>query len=233
MLRNLLKKIKRSFVKTSITDKELARLIDKENPIILDIGCNDGSDTFRFLNLFKKAQVYCFEPDPRARKRYKAKISDTRAKLFSCAISGSDGFADFYVSDVINSPKYPEGWDLSGSIRKPKLHLQLYPWCKFNKKIKVQTKKLDTWCKEEGINFIDFVWADVQGTESDLIKGGIGALRRTRYLYTEYSNQELYEGQINLAEILRLLPEFKIVRKYPNDVLLKNKHYDPSINSGS
>ena len=41
---------------------------------------------------------------------------------------------------------------------------------------------------------IDLIWADVQGAEADLIEGGTEALRRTRYFYTEYNNQELIRG---------------------------------------
>jgi len=221
MLISFFRKIKRTVAPSRITDKELVRFINKDNPVILDIGCNDGTDTLRFLNLFKNARIYCFEPDPRARKRYESKVVDSRAKLFNCAISDIDGMTDFYMSD--GREKYPEGWDLSGSIRKPKLHLELYPWCKFNKTIRIQTKKLDTWCMEEGIDSIDFIWADVQGAEVDLIRGAATSLARTRFLYTEYSNLELYAGQINLPKMIKLMPNFKLARKYPNDVLLKNK----------
>ncbi|MEN9248224.1 MAG: hypothetical protein Q6L50_08560 [Gloeomargarita sp. GMQP_bins_120] len=37
----------------------------------------------------------------------------------------------------------------------------------------------------------DFIWADVQGAEVDLIQGGLQALANTRYFYTEYANTEL------------------------------------------
>jgi hypothetical protein len=53
--------------------------------------------------------------------------------------------------------------------------------------------------EENDISFIDFIWADVQGAEEDLILGGLDTLRkRTKYLFTEYNNSEMYEGQINL-----------------------------------
>ncbi|MHC5673024.1 FkbM family methyltransferase [Nostoc sp.] len=224
-------------------------LIGKDNPVILDIGCNDGSHTMKFLELFNEAKVYSFEPDSRAIERYRNKVKDKRAKLFDIAISDIDGTTEFYVSgtnpdsDLPESPpensedlleKVPEGWeglreklsqgwDESGSIRKPKLHLQVYPWCTFNEKIEVKTKKLDTWCQEEEIQFIDLIWADVQGAEINLIKGGSTALKHTHYFYTEYSDLELYEGQINLKELLELLPDFELLYRYSDNVLLKNK----------
>lgn len=207
----------------------LPELLGKDNPVILDIGCNDGSHTQRFLSLFKEAKVYSFEPDPRAQERFRKQVTDERAKLFEVAISAMDGTTDFYMSGGYHSEecreRLPEGWDLSGSIRKPGDHLQVHPWCTFDKIIKVRTQKLDTWCREEGIEAIDFIWADVQGAEVDLIEGGQAALARTRYFYTEYCDRELYEGQVNLQTILKLLPDFDVLNRYENDVLLKNKQY--------
>ena len=52
---------------------------------------------------------------------------------------------------------------------------------------------------------IDFLWADIQGAEGEMIRGGQKALSATPFLYTEYSNDELYEDQVSLCEILGLL----------------------------
>ncbi len=45
----------------------------------------------------------------------------------------------------------------------------------------------------------------------------------TRYFYTEYSNQELYEGQLDLQRIINMLPGFEVVEIFNNDVLMRNK----------
>ncbi len=67
---------------------------------------------------------------------------------------------------------------------------------------------------------------DVQGAESDVIAAGRQTLGNTRFIYTEYSDKELYEGQLSLQAILDLLPSFEVVTKYPRevegDVLLRN-----------
>ena len=63
---------------------------------------------------------------------------------------------------------------------------------------------------------------DVQGAEGDVIKGASKTLQKTRFLYTEYNNNELYEGQPFLKSLLALLQSFKVVTRYPEDVLLKN-----------
>ena len=144
-----------------------------------------------------------------------------------------DGKTTFYQSSGLPPPELgnwakrwednQEGWDLSGSIRKPKEHLDATPWCTFPDTIEVETKRLDSWLHEqEDIDTIDFIWADVQGAEADMISGGQEALARTRYLYTEYSNREIYEGQSDLRELLAMLPDYEIIYRYPHDVLLRN-----------
>jgi FkbM family methyltransferase len=206
----------------------LQRLLGKEDPIILEIGCNDGAHTQWFLELFSEARICCFEPDPRARERFRNRMGgiEGKVRLFDVAISDNDGETEFYLSDGLPDERlakdYPAGWDQSGSIRKPKKHLEVFDWCRFDKTIRVQTRKLDTWCREEGIERVDFIWADVQGAEADLIRGGRVTLEKTRYLYTEYSNDELYEGQLDLKGLLALIPDFRVVCRYNGDVLLTN-----------
>ena len=72
----------------------------------------------------------------------------------------------------------------------------------------------------------DSIKLDVQGAELDIFRGGKNALSKTRFIYTEYSNIEIYEGQANLPELLKHLKNFKIIIRYQNDVLLKNTQFD-------
>ncbi|MFA5914069.1 MAG: FkbM family methyltransferase [Burkholderiales bacterium] len=217
--------------------EELRRLLGKPDPVILDIGCNDGTHTLMFLRLFARARVFAFEPDARARRRFEATVRDARARLFATAIGAVDGVAAFYPSDGAPSAEWaarlPEGWDFSGSIRKPKQHLDIHPWCRFGQKTEVALTRLDSWAKAQDIGEVDFIWADVQGAEEDLVEGGRETLNRTRYFYTEYSNRELYEGQANLAQLLGMLPDFELVHRYQGeihryqgDVLLRNRRFD-------
>jgi FkbM family methyltransferase len=210
-----------------LTMEELRALLGKNDPVILEIGCNDGMHTQKFLDTFAGARVYGFEPDERARRRFQAAVHDPRAQLFATAVGAIDGVTTFYPStgapDAEWAAKLPEGWDISGSIRVPKEHREVHPWCHFGPGMDVAVTRLDTWAKTHAQEHIDFIWADVQGAEGDLIAGGRKTLAKTRYFYTEYSNRELYEGQLNLAAILRLLPDFEVIRRYKGDVLLRNK----------
>ncbi|NGO52995.1 FkbM family methyltransferase [Allomesorhizobium camelthorni] len=205
--------------------RHIVSLLQKPDPIILDIGCNDGTDTQRFLSLCPKADLYCFEPDPRAVARFKKnmKLHLDKVRLFEIAISNRNGRIDFHPSNADGSAKE---WDQSGSIRRPKNHLVEHDWVRFDRPISVETRRLDDWCSEADLSRIDFIWMDVQGAESDVIAGGRQTLSNTRFIYTEYSDHELYEGQLSLQAILDLLPSFEVVTCYPDgvegNVLLRN-----------
>lgn len=210
-------------------NKELLReCVGKDDPTILDIGCNDGTHTLWFFEVFKNPKVYCFEPDPRARDRFKANVGQKpNINLFEIAICDRVGTSEFYQSTGHRDQKMadgrPFGWDASGSIREPKDHLKTAPWVKFEQKITVPTSTLDVWSKEQGVETIDFIWMDVQGAEIDVFRGGTTTLSRTRYLYTEYSNRELYKGQFHLKELMNYLDNFQLVIRYPGDVLFRNR----------
>ena len=213
-----------------MSGRMLQNLIATDSPLIVEVGANDGSHTLDFLKLFPRARIFAFEPDSRAFAKLKARVANRGVALFNVAVGGKDGEAEFHVSGGLppnSSPEmqtyYAQGWDQSGSLRAPKTHTAVWPWCRFEKTISVPVKRLDTWTRENGIERIDFIWADVQGAEGDLIQGGRETLSKTRFFYTEYSNDEWYEGQPNLAQLATLLPDFRILERYARDVLFKNK----------
>jgi hypothetical protein len=71
---------------------------------------------------------------------------------------------------------------------------------------------------------------DVQGAEDLVIKGGRELLRRTKFIYTEYNNSEMYEGQLNLDGILDLLGDsWELIEVFDNDILLKNNFFNQTI----
>ena len=216
---------------SEITEDLILKCVCKPNPTILEIGSNDGGHTLWFDKIFDSPTIHCFEPDLRAIERFKKRVGQrSNIHLYEIALSDHNGEITFYQSsgsrNEKDSEKMPNGWDLSGSIRKPKGHIELIPWVTFNQGITVKTKTLDTWCKEQGIDVIDFIWMDVQGAELDVFRGGKNALSKTRFVYTEYSNRELYDGQATLKQLLSHLRNFEVVTRYPADILLRNNQFE-------
>jgi 2-O-methyltransferase len=211
---------------------DLPDLLGRKDPVILDIGTNNGGHTRAFFDLFPYGIIHSFEPDPRCIAKFKANLASyPRAILHEIAIGSANGTAEFYASggqNIAAGYEMEGGWDMSGSLRKPTGHLEEHPGITFDNKFPVTIQTLDDWYSKNLTRNIDFIWADVQGAELDLIKGGLNTFQNhTRYFYTEYSNKELYEGQINLDAILNLLTNFEVILEFKNnfdcDVLLKNK----------
>lgn len=206
---------------------EIKSLVGTEDPIILEIGANNGTDTNDFLKTFSAGRFFCFEPDPRALAQWMESVKDPRAQIFNIAISDQIGTIDFHQSsgwpDDWGKPSPDAEWNMSGSIKKPKNHIPIHPWCKFKDIIKVNTITLDEWCRNMGVNEIDFIWCDVQGAESEVITGGRNTFdKKLRYLYTEYCDNEQYEGQPNKEQLLKLLPGYSVIKDFGEDILLKN-----------
>lgn len=205
----------------NLSADEIRQMVGKENPVILEIGANIGQTTIEFIKAMPKARIFCFEPDPRAAAILRETISLIQAdiKVFEFAVGDFNGTVNFHQSSGEGDRK---DWNKSGSIRKPKNHTIVWPWVKFQSEIEVPIVRLDDWAHEQGIVEVDFIWADVQGAEIDLIKGAKKILQRSRFFYTKYSNNEWYEGQVNLTQLYDSLDSFSVCRVFRMDALFEN-----------
>lgn len=193
-------------------DKTILLNLLPPNPVILDIGAYDGKDGLEIHRLFNyEGQLHSFDPCS-----YN-KFNGHNAKnvyFYQCALTNKNG----------SFPIYHSNHSQSNSLRKPKTHLTAWPEVVFRNHKEVACCKLDTiWPNEK----IDFMWCDLNGSEGDFITGARKTLRNTSYLYIEYSDRELYEGQITKKHLLRLLPEWNIMGQYNvgpafGNLLLKN-----------
>ncbi|SLN16892.1 2-O-methyltransferase NoeI [Pseudoruegeria aquimaris] len=185
---------------------------------ILEIGANDGSDSSKLAANAPNGHLHAFEPDERAIANFLKTDMPGNVTLHRHAIGAENGEVTFYPS----LSRRDRDWDKSGSIRRPKKVLEKYPELSFGEGTTVPIRRLDDWARENGIEAVDLIWADVQGAEEDVIQGGRETLSRTRYFYTEFSNREMYEGQVRLEALLAMLPEFELIERYNSDVLLRH-----------
>jgi len=194
-----------------------SRFSGPEAKVWLELGAHIGLDTAK-LAAFPGVQLHTFEPDPSNVVPERYNVTFNRA-----AVASKDGELPFHRSEWRGDVP----WTCSGSIHKPTGHLTAYPDVEFGETIMVPTVALDTYCREHGIERIDFIWADIQGAERDMILGARETLKHTRYLYTEYCDTPLYDGQPTLGEIFILLPGWRMLANWPSgeafaDVLLEN-----------
>jgi FkbM family methyltransferase len=180
----------------------------------IELGAHCGTDT-EWMARLPGVRLHSFEPDPRNNPPQFPNVVLHRA-----AISDRDGVSPF----VLSKQGWGREWTHSSSLKAPRNHLTRYP-VTFGESIEVRTRTLDSLWTEQGLSTIDFIWADIQGAEAEMIRGGRQALEHTRYLFTEYSDDELYENQATLGEIVEMLPGFRVVELWPDDVLLENQRF--------
>jgi len=205
---------------------------ESDNPVLFEFGMCDGYHSNIILEILSnsgKPFIYHgFEPVKELYENIRLKYNPNLGKVYywNKAIADKVGFMEFFKSGGyrIENGQVKDHYYGSSSIRKPKLVTQAWKDMTF-KTITVETTTFDAHVNHFGLKdkLIDFVWADIQGAEVDLINGGKETFQSVRYFYTEYANSEYYEGEIGLYEICKMLPDFKIVEDYGGDVLLKNK----------
>ena len=129
--------------------ERLKSIIDKPDPLIIEIGCWNGSDTELFLNAFPECKIFGFEPDPRNTEKIKNRINSSRFELIEEAVSDKDGLITFYESH--GAANGDRDWSASGSLNKPKKHLEINPHITFGNGVKVFGRKLDSFTKRKQI----------------------------------------------------------------------------------
>ena len=178
----------------------------------LELGAHQGTDTMWMAEI-PDVTIQAFEPDPRNHPPPKPNVIVHRAAIADC-----DGPGLL----ILSQQGWGQEWTHSSSIKQPLNHLLRFP-VSFGGAVAVEMTTLDRFCEKQELGVIDFIWADIQGAEGEMIRGGRETLARTRYLYTEYSDDELYENQVTLREILGMLPNFRVIELWSDDVLLENQ----------
>ena len=195
----------------------------RDDPLILEIGCNDGSDTRGFLAEFPSIRIHCFECDPRPIQAFRSRISDARCQLYEVALSDRIGVATLHMSGGTFENVPEEDWNQSSSLLEPTGHRSVYPGITFERACEVQTARLDDWAERTiPDEVVDFTWMDVQGAEHLVIAGGPVTFARTRFCYFEYSESELYKGQQGLPTLLHALGTYRLLGTYENNALAVN-----------
>ena len=222
---NIVKDIDKSFFRENI---------DKDNLTIFDVGTFDGGDCLDFLKIFDNPIIYAFEADKRSVDIFKKYVGDKPINLVETALSNIDGEIEFYQSESETRRHdrydYEKTWSASGSVRKPKNHLSVFPDVQF-KLNKVKSTRLDTWILDKDINLIDVMWVDVNGGEEEFLNGGLNTINeKVNYLYIEFNgvgDKKLYENCFNVEDIKDKLTDFEYIGIYNfmgnfGNVLLRN-----------
>jgi FkbM family methyltransferase len=196
------------------------------NASIIEAGTSEGEDTIFFSDLVSNGTVYAFEPIINLYNEAKEKTKGRKnVNLYNLALSNKTGTCTMYVSDVRG-----KDWG-SSSFLKPKEHLEIHPSVTFKTEQQVNSVNLDEFFSDKNITMIDLMWLDLQGAEPIVLRASPIILSKVKYLYTEVSLLETYEGVELYAKFKNFIESsgFEVVHedlpfKDMGNVLFKNIH---------
>ncbi len=176
--------------------------IEKED-IVLDLGANIGM--FSCVAATKGRHVYAFEPTPGTRK-----LLEQNAELYhnfdviEYAASNEDGDAMFTINDMSTENAEIGRNTLFGDILD-----KTFNTCQ----IKVKTKKIDTFMKENHIAKVDFIKADIEGAERYMLMGAQETLRISAPKLSLCTYHLPDDREVMTELILKANPDYKIIYK--------------------
>ncbi len=177
--------------------KNLIKKYLPKNPIIIDCGANNGSDSIELARIITNSIVHAFEPIPKTFDELKKATKKYRNIIcYQIALSNQTGKAEMHVASGVDESG-------SSSLLAPKSHLEDYPQIEFNEKLEVETITLDDWASKNNIEHIDLLWLDMQGFEMPMLKASKKVLPTVTAILTEVSLTETYDG-------ITTYPEYKI-----------------------
>jgi FkbM family methyltransferase len=193
----------------------------KENLVIFDIGAANFADSITFKAHFPLSRVYSFEPDKDNIVNIEQIRKQHNISIFPIALSDEDGTTRFFSSEELNG----QFWKFSGSILKPKVKEGTkegfyHNGLTFNMDgYEVETSRLDTFCKANEVDVIDYMHLDVQGAETKVIKG-MGKIRPAA-IFAETCEYDTYETNTNLQEFDALMASYgySIKKRFQYDTL--------------
>ena len=163
---------------------------------LVDIGVRGGIHA-RWNQCRKHLQVIGFEPDPEAFRALANESSGSKSHTYlNTALSNVDGQADFYNTRSPGSSsllrpnakflsEFPEAdrWDIISTT-------------------KVIVTPLDRVLREAGIDGVDFIKLDTQGTELLILQGGSKTLDKSVFgIEVEVEFAELYQEQPMFSDV--------------------------------
>lgn len=173
-----------------------------KNPVIFDLGANNGDIAKLYLQHFSSARLYAFEPFPGSYNNLLVNFgNDSRVKHYQLAVSDSNEEKEFFVNKNV---------DTNSLLKSRKSGLSSDRQVKNITSIRVKTTTLNDFCDSNGINRIDILKMDIQGGELRALRGASKLLEQKKIgiIYLEVYFVEQYENHPLFHDISKYLLQF-------------------------
>ncbi|MFH1088487.1 MAG: FkbM family methyltransferase [Patescibacteria group bacterium] len=186
---------------------DLASLVGKSNPIIIDGGANYGEFTESCLNKYQNPTIYCFEANHGLAELLKNKFNNkSNVHIVMKALGNQVGEIQFNISRNLPSSSF-----LERAEQNEKYHGNTN---ETNAVVGVDMVKLEDVMNH--CEVIDLLKLDVEGYELAVLKGANCILSKTRIIMLEVWFSDGYQGAPYFSDIDHYLREhnFKLLNLY-------------------
>ena len=200
--------------------KILKSLVNKEKPIIFDIGANLGQSLSEFKSWWGDSEVHCFEPQEECWKNLeeiKNNFSDKEVFINKFAMSSVTEDAKIFYSHEVDNTKGTSGFnkinlDSSDSIHLNDLKnsdssvLKVKDYKNtINHQREVQVLRADQYMENLDIKNIDLLKIDTQGHEPEVLEGFGARLADVGCVITELMFYDYYERSLSFSDLEKFL----------------------------
>jgi FkbM family methyltransferase len=143
-----------------------------KNPVIFDVGTNRGQSIDFFLEIFKDAKIYGFEPNSKLYEELIVKYKNhSNVKIFNLGVSDFNGQLEFKESIMDETSTFEELNQDSEYLKKKLKILGVNSSELFSNAYMVKVVRLDTLLNDLDIKQIDILKIDTEGHEFKCLLG--------------------------------------------------------------
>src|SRR3990167_876257 len=158
---------------------ELAAFFLPPDPTVLQAGAYYGEETALLAQKWPKGRIISFEPNPHAFELLRARVALLKnVETYPLALNWKDGRAPFYICHGTYG-KDP-AFEHASSLLKPSPQMEVHYGGPI---VDVECRVLNGWCREKGIEKIDFMSLNVQGAELQVLQSSPEIVKTVRCLW--------------------------------------------------
>jgi FkbM family methyltransferase len=164
--------------------------------VIYDIGAYHGDFSIALGHIFRKSKFYMFEADPKKEEFLK----ETGLPYFIALLSNNTDQKYFYSINGSGDSYYKE---------LTKFYQEINPTV-------VNSVTLDNLVKTQSLPLPDIIKIDTQGSELDILKGGVKTILNSTLIHLECPIVEYNQGSPRFFEIINFMATLNFI---PSDII--------------
>ena len=176
-------------------DQYLKTLINY-NPLIFDVGANNGQSVENFKKIYPEAKFHCFEPNPDVWNILDKNYKDNKNVVTNIiAVSDQIGTNKFHIyanskhssfNKLIPNHQYTKERSKTFNLKESEY---------LKKIVDVKTITLDKYCEENNVNHIDILKIDTEGHDEKVLAGAKNLIKENKIsiIKVELRFSEVYE----------------------------------------